>query len=54
VEIGLVFEAATLVGVPLFVSEPSRLTSQIERVDDKLALLPQAVRQSRSEVKDDF
>jgi len=54
VEIGLVFEAATLVGVPLFVSEPSRLTAQIERVDDKLALLPQAVRQSRSEVKDDF
>lgn len=28
VEIGLVFEAATLVGVPLFVPEPSRLTSQ--------------------------
>ena len=54
VEIGLVFEAATLVGVPLFVSEPSRLTSQIERVYDKLALLPQAVRQRRSEVKDDF
>lgn len=54
VEIGLVFEAATLVGVPLFVSEPSRLTSQIERVQDKLALLPQSVRQRRSEVKDDF
>ena len=28
VEIGLVFEAATLVGVPLFLPEPSRLTSQ--------------------------
>lgn len=54
VEIGLVFEAATLVGVPLFVSDPSRLASQIERVDDKLALLPQAVRQRRLEVKDDF
>ncbi|KFG90803.1 Transcriptional regulator, XRE family [Sphingobium herbicidovorans NBRC 16415] len=54
VEIGLVFEAATLVGVPLFVSEPSRLTSQIERVEDKLALLPQSVRRRRSEVKDDF
>ncbi|MDQ1153412.1 helix-turn-helix transcriptional regulator [Brevundimonas sp. SORGH_AS_0993] len=54
VEIGLVFEAATLVGVPLFVSEPSRLTAQIERIEDKLALLPQAVRRRRSEVKDDF
>lgn len=54
VEIGLVFEAATLVGVPLFVSEPSQLTGLIERVEDKLALLPQSVRQRRSEVKDDF
>lgn len=54
VEIGLVFEAAALVGVPLFLTEPSRLTSQIERVSDKLALLPQAIRRPRSEVKDDF
>jgi len=54
VEVGLVFEAATLIGVPLFVSDPSRLASQIERVEDKLALLPQSVRQRRSEVKDDF
>ena len=54
VEIGLVFEAATLVGVPLFVDEPSRLALEIARVNDKLALLPQSVRRPRSEVKDDF
>ena len=54
VEIGLVFEAATLVGVPLFVDEPSRLAPEISRVNDKLALLPQAVRRPRSKVKDDF
>jgi transcriptional regulator with XRE-family HTH domain len=54
VEIGLVFEAATLVGVPLFVDEPSRLASEHSRIDDKLALLPQSVRVPRSKVKDDF
>lgn len=54
VEIGLVFEAATLLGVPLFVDEPSRLSSKIERVNDKLALLPKSIRRPRKEVKDDF
>lgn len=54
VEIGLVFEAATLVGVPLFVDEPSRLAPEISRINDKLALLPQSVRRPRTEVKDDF
>ncbi|MFN0047406.1 MAG: helix-turn-helix transcriptional regulator [Sphingorhabdus sp.] len=54
VEIGLVFEAAVLVGVPLFVDEPSRLASEIARIHDRLALLPQSVRRSRIEVSDDF
>ena len=54
VEIGLMFEAASLLGVPLFVEEPSRLASQIERVGDKLALLPQSIRRPRKEVNDDF
>ncbi|HCG05766.1 MAG TPA: transcriptional regulator [Desulfovibrio sp.] len=54
VEIGLVFEAAVLVGVPLFVAEPQGLAAPIERMDDKLALLPQSVRKPRGEVKDDF
>lgn len=54
VEIGLVLEAATLLGVPLFVDEPSRLATEISRVDDRLALLPQSVRRPRSEPRDDF
>jgi transcriptional regulator with XRE-family HTH domain len=54
VEIGLVFEAASLLGVPLFVDEPSRLAPQISRIDDRLALLPQSVRRPRSEPRDDF
>lgn len=54
VEIGLVFEAATLLGVPLFVDEPSRLAPEISRLDDKLALLPHSVRRPRSEPRDDF
>ena len=54
VEVGLVFEAAALVGVPLFVSDPLRITAEIARVEDKLALLPQSIRRPRIEVKDDF
>lgn len=54
VEIGLVFEAAALLGVPLFVDEPSRLAPEISRLDDKLALLPRSVRRPRKEARDDF
>ena len=39
-EIGLLFEAATLVGLPLFVDEPSRLAPEILRVNNKVARLP--------------
>lgn len=53
-EIGLVFEAAYLVGVPLFASEPPTLAAQIARIEDKIALLPQSIRHPRTEVKDDF
>lgn len=54
VEIGLAFEAAVLLGVPLFVDEPSRLAPEIARLDDKLALLPRSIRRPRSEPRDDF
>lgn len=53
-EIGLVFEAAVLLGVPLFVDDPLRLTAEKARIDDKLALLPQSIRRPRAEVEDDF
>ena len=54
VEIGLVFEAATLTGVDLFVPEATTLAPQIERIDDKLALMPGSIRGTRREVDDDF
>lgn len=54
VEIGLVFEAAILAGLPLFEPEASTLAPKIERLDDKLVLLPKSVRVRRKEVKDDF
>ncbi|MDE0004671.1 MAG: helix-turn-helix transcriptional regulator [Rhodospirillaceae bacterium] len=54
VNIGLVFEAAVIVGVPLFVPDRTRLAPYLERVSDKLALLPKSVRSSPSAVHDDF
>lgn len=53
-EIGAVFEVATIVGVKLFDPESPSLTSHINRVDDRLALLPKYVRKSTKAVKDDF
>lgn len=44
-EIGLVFEVANLVGVPLFGEEEhANLARNKNRVDDKLALLPKRIR----------
>ncbi|HGG60925.1 MAG TPA: XRE family transcriptional regulator [Gammaproteobacteria bacterium] len=54
VAIGLVFEAAVLVGVPLFDQEPGSLAAHIDRTDDKLALLPAAVRKRGTPVDDEF
>ena len=52
--IGLVFEVANLVGIKLFDSEHMPLRKHIERVDDKIALLPKYVRQGSQVVDDDF
>jgi len=54
VAIGLVFEVAALVGVALFDEERSSLASHIARTDDKLALLPRAVRKRKKSVDDEF
>jgi transcriptional regulator with XRE-family HTH domain len=54
VAIGLVFEVATLVGIPLFDEERPSLAAHIARTDDKLALLPSAVRKRRKTVDDEF
>ena len=53
-KLGLVFEVAFLAGVALFQDDNERLESQLERVDDKLLLLPKSVRKSHKEVDDDF
>jgi len=53
-EIGLVFEVANLVGVSLFGDEGNaNISRNIRRVEDKLDLLPQMVRNT-VKVNDDF
>ena len=54
VAIGLVFEAATLAGVDLFVPEATTLAPQLERTRDKLALMPRSIRKPASVIDDDF
>jgi DNA-binding XRE family transcriptional regulator len=53
VRLGTALEAATLVGVPLFAEEGWRRTLEAARLEDRLTVLPQRVRQS-TEANDDF
>jgi transcriptional regulator with XRE-family HTH domain len=53
VGVGLVFDAAVLVGVPLFVEDRPRLAAEAERASAVLSLLPRRVRSDR-EVDDAF
>jgi DNA-binding XRE family transcriptional regulator len=47
-ELGLVFEAAALVGVNLFeVDSRQSFANNLERVNDKLVLLPKSIRRPR-------
>lgn len=53
-EIGLFFEVATIAGVNLFGAEDSaNVPMHLDRINDKLALLPQRVR-TALKVDDDF
>jgi transcriptional regulator with XRE-family HTH domain len=54
VGLGVAFETAVLVGVPLFHADRSRLQLEGERTSDRLALLPERVRARKGDVKDDF
>ncbi len=54
VDIGFVFEAAVLVGQSLFVPDATSLASELERIEDKLTLMPGKIRKPKSEVQDDF
>lgn len=53
VRLGIAFEAAALVGVPLFDEDRSRRALEAGRIEDRLALLPERVRQPR-DFDDDF
>jgi DNA-binding XRE family transcriptional regulator len=53
-EMGVVFEAAAIVGVPLFEAELSRLSERRKATAEKLALLPKAVHKRKLMVQDDF
>jgi transcriptional regulator with XRE-family HTH domain len=53
VGLGVAFEAAAVLGVPLFHEDRERRRLEAGRVDDRLAVLPSAVRKP-TEVDDDF
>jgi transcriptional regulator with XRE-family HTH domain len=55
--IGVAFEAASVVGVPLFEEDRDKLTLRMTEQEEKLRLLPKAIHKSRAPVKavrDDF
>ncbi|MCE7031818.1 helix-turn-helix domain-containing protein [Lysobacter sp. GX 14042] len=53
-EIGVVFELAAILGVPLFEPGLGALQKRRHEIEDRLTLLPKAVHAPRDEVKDDF
>jgi DNA-binding XRE family transcriptional regulator len=53
-QIGVVFELAAILGVPLFEPELGALQKRRREFEDRLTLLPKAVHAPRDEVKDDF
>jgi len=54
VGLGIAFEVATLVGVPLFGVAREGISSLVDRSADRLALLPTRIREPAHEVHDDF
>lgn len=52
--IGVVFELASILGVPLFTADPNEMVNLKQSAELKLALLPKTARLPRKEVKDDF
>ncbi|MDQ3629886.1 MAG: helix-turn-helix domain-containing protein [Actinomycetota bacterium] len=55
VGLGAAFEAAALVGVPLFYAERSRLSADLDRAEARSALLPRPPRaRPGNGVKDEF
>jgi transcriptional regulator with XRE-family HTH domain len=53
-EIGLYFEIANLLGIPLFSDDPRQLRAMEEKLHLELSVLPQRIRKDAREVFDDF
>jgi len=54
VEIGIMFEAAALVGVKLFNSNEKGIKTLSDRMDDRIAVLPKHVYKTGKKVVDEF
>ena len=54
VAIGFYFETAALVGINLFNSDKVDLSLQLDRLSDKIALLPKSVHKTTKDIDDDF
>lgn len=54
VEIGIMFEAAAIVGVKLFDSNDRGINALSERFDDRLAVLPKHIHKAEKKVVDEF
>jgi ribosome-binding protein aMBF1 (putative translation factor) len=52
--VGTVFELATITGILLFGADNNTLSQQVKQVEDKLTLLPKAIRKSNKVINDDF
>lgn len=52
--IGVVFEAAAIMGVSLFEEDRGRLSTHLAEQSEKLQLLPKSIRKNTTVVKDDF
>ncbi|MDF1827338.1 MAG: helix-turn-helix transcriptional regulator [Legionellaceae bacterium] len=53
-ELGSVFEVAALVGVKLFNMTEKTLSSEVEHMREKLALLPERIRKKQEHFDDNF
>ncbi len=54
-ELGLYFEVANLVGVPLFNNENvASFTMDLDRINNKIALLPKSIHKKKKAVDDAF
>jgi len=54
VTLGVALDVASLVGVPLFTEDRPGLARELARRRDRLALLPQRVRESRDDLDNEF